>query len=226
MGALAISGYYAIIDVRPLPGGALAEGQLAREQARAEALLAAQPCVLQLRGKGVADRGLVALGRALGPLCRRAGVPFCMNDRPDLAFLAEADVVHVGQDDLPLAEVRRVQARLGRATPIGVSTHNLAQARAAVEAGADYIGFGPVFATSSKEKPDPEVGLAGLAAVVAAVKVPVVAIGGITRQTIAAVAGTGAAAAAVIGDINQASDPTAAGRAIAAAFLSAIPRGR
>jgi thiamine-phosphate pyrophosphorylase len=226
MGAPAITGYYAIIDVRPLPGGGLADGQLEREQTRAEALLAARPCVLQLRGKGVADRGLVALGRALGLLCRRAGVPFCMNDRPDLAFLAEADLVHVGQDDLPLGEVRRVQAKLGRTTPIGVSTHNLAQARAAVEAGADYIGFGPVFATASKEKPDPEVGLAGLAAVVAAVNVPVVAIGGISQQTIAAVAATGAAAAAVIGDINKASDPTAAGRAIAAAFLSAIPRGR
>jgi thiamine-phosphate pyrophosphorylase len=158
------------------------------------------------------------LARALVPLCRRAGVPLALNDRVDLAALSGADLADVGQTDLPLADARAVLARLGRPLPVGVSTHNLAQAMAAAAAGADYIGFGPVFATGSKTAPDPVVGLAALQAVCQAVSVPVVAIGGITRSRIAAVVEAGAAAAAVIGDIDTSSDRTAAGLSIGAAF--------
>ena len=115
------------------------------------------------------------------PLCRAAGVPFCVNDRLDVALAVGADVVHLGQDDLPLADAQRVRAVAGRPDLlIGFSTHNLAQALAAAAGGADYIGFGPVFGTRSKLNPDPTVGLEALAEVCGAVAVPVVAIGGIT----------------------------------------------
>jgi thiamine-phosphate pyrophosphorylase len=220
-----IAGYYAILDVRASAAGTLApaasdkpDHRLAGEVARARELLAAGPCVLQLRAKRLCDRDLLALARALLPLCRAAGVPLCLNDRPDLAHLVGADLVHVGQEDLPLADVRRVQALLWRGTPVGVSTHNLAQVEAAVAAGADYIGFGPVFTTASKDRPDPVVGLEGLRAVAARVRLPVVAIGGITRASVGAVIAAGAAAAAVIGDIDTSSDRTGAARAVAAAF--------
>jgi thiamine-phosphate pyrophosphorylase len=222
-----IAGFYAILDVRPVIGSTSAPGgpdrdlrpaQMQAELDRAAELLRARPCCLQLRSKHLDDGPLLQLARGLGPLCRRAGVPFCLNDRPDLAHLAGADLVHVGQNDLDIADVRQVLARLGRPLPIGVSTHSLAQAEAAAAAGADYIGFGPVFATTSKDRPDPVVGLAGLRVVCRSIPLPVVAIGGITRARIAAVVEAGAAAAAVIGDIDTANDRTAAGLSIALAF--------
>jgi thiamine-phosphate pyrophosphorylase len=214
---LAPAGYYAILDVTaPL----LAD--TAALTARAAQLLAAAPCCLQLRAKH-ADAGTVARGaRLLLPLCRDAGVPFCVNDRMDVALAVDADVVHLGQDDLPLTDALAVRARLGRPElTIGYSTHNRAQAVAAAGAGADYIAFGPVFGTASKQNPDPTVGLEALAEVCAAVGVPVVAIGGISLDAIAAVAAAGAAAAAVIAAVSNAPDPTAAGRLIAAAFAAA-----
>ena len=223
MAAFPIAGFYAILDVRPAAAGQSLTDELSplqheAELRRAEELLLARPCCLQLRTKHLADGPLLRLARALVPLCRRAGVPFCLNDRADLAHLAGADAVHVGQNDLDIGDVRAVLARLGRALVVGVSTHNLGQAVAAAGAGADYIGFGPVFPTTSKAQPDPVVGLVGLAAVCKAVSVPVVAIGGITRARIAAVVDAGAAAAAVIGDIDTANDRTAAGLSIGAAF--------
>jgi thiamine-phosphate pyrophosphorylase len=152
-----------------------------------------------------------------------------VNDRLDVALIAGADMVHVGQEDLPLQDVRRVLDHVldqmtagGRRLAVGVSTHSLAQARAAVEGGADYLGFGPVFATSSKLRPDPVVGIAGLREVVAAVPLPVVAIGGITRRELAQVVATGAAAAAVIADIDNATHRLTAAREVAAAFGSTL----
>jgi thiamine-phosphate pyrophosphorylase len=222
--AIRIGGFYAILDVRApaaaatIPDGDLAPAQMQAELTRAEELLAARPCCLQLRSKRVADGPLLRLARLLAPLCRRAGVPFCVNDRPDLAHLAGADLVHVGQTDLGIAEVRLVLERLGRPLPVGVSTHNLGQAQAAAAAGADYIGFGPVFATGSKDRPDPVTGLEGLEAVCGAVALPVVAIGGITIARMEGVVKAGAAAAAVIGDVDTSNDRTAAGLAIGAAF--------
>jgi thiamine-phosphate pyrophosphorylase len=211
-----IAGYYAILDVRA--SGLLGPDALRAELDRGAELLAAGPCCLQLRAKRLCDRSLLALARALRPLCQRAGVPLCLNDRADLAFLAQADLLHVGQEDLALGDVRAVQAALGRAIPVGVSTHNLAQVEAAATAGADYLGFGPVFATGSKERPDPVVGLDGLRAACRLVDLPIVAIGGITRATLGAVIDAGAAAAAVIGDIDASGDRVGAARAVAAAF--------
>jgi thiamine-phosphate pyrophosphorylase len=209
-----VRGYYAILDATPEL--CADDAALAR---RAGALLAARPCCLQLRAKTASARALDAAARRLLALCRRAGVPFCVNDRLDVALSVGADVVHLGQDDLPLADARRVRAAAGRPDLIiGFSTHDPAQARAAADGGADYIGFGPVFGTRSKLNPDPTVGLATLADVCRRVSVPVVAIGGITLDAAPAVAQAGAAAAAVIGAIDAAPDPTAAGSAVAAAF--------
>jgi thiamine-phosphate pyrophosphorylase len=210
-------GYYAILDVTP-------ELLADREQllARARRLLAARPCCLQLRAKGAGGRALAAAARPLLAACREAGVPFCVNDRMDVALAVGADVVHLGQDDLPLADALRVRAAAG--TPglvIGFSTHNLLQARAAAAGGADYIGYGPIFATGSKLNPDPTVGVATLAEVCRAVEVPVVAIGGIRLDAVPAVAAAGAAAAALIAAVDAAPDPSAAGRAVAAAFAGA-----
>jgi thiamine-phosphate pyrophosphorylase len=212
MRGLALQGYYAILDV--------ATPVLDPEEvvARARQLLAAGPCCLQLRGKRLTAAALRDAAGRVAALCREASVLFCVNDRVDVALAAGADLVHVGQDDLPLADARRVAgARLG----IGVSTHNPEQARAAAAGGADYIGFGPVFATRTKERPDPVVGLEGLRAVAGTVSVPVVAIGGIELDSVALVAAAGASAAAVIAAIDRAADRTAAGRRVGAAFLPA-----
>jgi thiamine-phosphate pyrophosphorylase len=223
MTAPALHGYYAIVDVR---GPDL---DLERELSRGEELLAARPCCLQLRAKQLGGRDLLALARALVAACRRAGVASCVNDRLDVALIAGADMVHVGQEDLPLVDVRRVLDDVlgeapagGRRLLVGVSTHSLAQARAAAEGGADYIGFGPLFATSSKLRPDPVVGIAGLREVVAAIPLPVVAIGGITRRQLAQVVATGAAAAAVIADIDNATHRLTAAREVAEAFGSTL----
>jgi len=209
-----LRGYYAILDAKPEALGDL--GALERRAAR---LLAAGPCCLQLRAKGAEAAPMYAAALRLRDLCRAATVPFCLNDRLDVALAVEADVVHLGQDDLPLADARRVRA-LAKAEPmvIGFSTHNRAQALAAAEGGADYIGFGPVFATVSKANPDPVVGTDALAEVCRLVSIPVVAIGGIGLAAVAAVARAGASAAAIIGAVAGAPDPEAAGRAVARAF--------
>ncbi|HEX3698990.1 MAG TPA: thiamine phosphate synthase [Polyangia bacterium] len=211
----ALRGYYAIVDVNPDPVGI---GGGAALVARARALLAARPCCLQLRAKGSDAAALCDGARLLLPVCRAAGVPFCVNDRLDVALAVGADVVHLGQEDLPLADAQAVLRSTGRTIVIGISTHNFEQACVAAAAGADYIAFGPVFGTASKENPDPIVGVEALAAVCRTVSVPVVAIGGITVDSVAAVAAAGASAAAVIAAVNKAADPTTAARQVAAPF--------
>ena len=191
------------------------------KRARAQ-LLAARPCCLQLRAK--AAGGARAGGRGAprcSPLCRAAGVPFCVNDRLDVALAVGADVVHLGQDDLPLADARRVRAAAGRpGLLIGFSTHNPAQARAAAAGGADYIGFGPVFGTRSKANPDPTVGLDALAEVCRAVAVPVVAIGGISAGRRAGGGARGRRRGRADRRGRRRPRSAAAGRAVAAAFAA------
>jgi thiamine-phosphate pyrophosphorylase len=169
---------------------------------------------LQLRAKRLDGGPLLALARRIGARCRAAGVPFVVNDRPDVALLAGADGLHLGQTDLPLDAARRIVGAL----PIGLSTHSLPQARQAVDAGADLLGFGPVFGTTSKERPDPTVGLAALREVSETTPIPVVAIGGITIDNAVAVAASGAALGAVILAVCAAPDPVAAARALHAAL--------
>jgi len=219
--ALQIQGYYAILDVK---GSYL---DLAAARRHASELLAAQPCCLQLRAKQLSLQALCELGHALRSLCTERGVLLCVNDRLEVALSIAADIIHLGQNDLPLAEALRVRTSArAESLVIGVSTHDLDQAKSAAAAGADYIGFGPVFPTQSKSDADPVVGLAALQDVAAAVAIPVVAIGGITLDNVAAVARAGASAAAVIAAVDNAPDRALAGRRIALAFAKPSPQAR
>jgi thiamine-phosphate pyrophosphorylase len=200
--AARLRGFYAVLD-RDDPG-------------LAELLLGAGARVLQVRMKHAGGAELARAARRALEVARRHGALLVVNDRLDVALAIGADAVHLGQDDLPLADARRLA---GRRLLIGVSTHDDAQVRAAALGGADYLGFGPVYETGTKENPDPIQGPAGLArAVSAAGPVPVVAIGGITVARAEEVASTGAAAACAIAAVNGAKDPAAAARAIACAF--------
>jgi thiamine-phosphate pyrophosphorylase len=176
----------------------------------AAAILRGGCAILQLRDKTSSDRRVLELARAIAPLCRGAGVPFVVDDRLDVALACDADGVHVGQDDLPLADARRLAPDL----VIGVSTHGPSQRRAAEDGGADLVGFGPVFATRTKENPDPVVGLEALAATVRVARVPVVAIGGISEENVDRVIAAGAPLYAVISAVCGASDPAAAAAAL------------
>jgi thiamine-phosphate pyrophosphorylase len=157
----------------------------------------------------------LALAREARKLCVRGKTLLIVNDRPDIARLAEADGVHLGQADLPLAEARSI---VGPHMIVGVSTHSDAEIDAAQ--GADYIGFGPIFATQSKPgaKLPPPHGLEGLRRAVKRSRVPIVAIGGITVANASEVAKAGAHCVASIAELCGASDPEAATRVMAAAF--------
>ncbi|MCS6797956.1 MAG: thiamine phosphate synthase [Myxococcota bacterium] len=196
-------GLYAIVDPDACAG---------RDPAWvADRLLSAPIGALQIRAKRATDRALLALARTLRDMTRRAGVPLIVNDRVDVALAVEADGVHLGQTDLPVSVVRAIAPAL----QVGVSTHCLEQALRAADEGADAIAFGPVFPTRSKQNPDPVVGLDALATVVARVRLPVIAIGGIDASRVAAVRATGASAWAAIGALCGAADPQAAARSMA-----------
>jgi thiamine-phosphate pyrophosphorylase len=165
-------GLYAIVDVTTLTRLDLPIIPFAT------ALCEAHPAVLQLRAKDLAPRETLQLLRELHPICRTAGIPLFANDRADLAALAGCEGVHVGQDDIPIATIRRIAPSL----LVGVSTHSAEQAARAMEDKPDYIALGPIFATTSKTRPDPLVGVETLRAVAAASPVPVVAIGGIDLE--------------------------------------------
>ncbi len=143
-----------------------------------------------------------------------------VNDRADLAFLAGADGVHLGDEDLPPDEARRI---LGPGLLVGRTCRTLAEARAALETGADHVGFGPMFGSSSKALAVPPRGIPMLRQVAGALPAPVVAIGGITLDTIGEVAAAGAAAAAVIHDLFAMGDPRERARRLAGAFAAAAP---
>ena len=167
--------------------------------------------VVQLRGKDSDDRTLLRFGERLRHLTDQHGVSLVVNDRPDLALLLEADGVHLGQSDLPPAEVRRL---VGSSLQIGLSTHSLAEALAACEAPVDYLAFGPVFPTRSKSDPSPITGLRTLAEVAQKVNKPVVAIGGISSANSHQIRRAGAVGVAVIEALVQAPDPAEEARAI------------
>jgi thiamine-phosphate pyrophosphorylase len=168
--------------------------------------------ILQVRLKpGTADEQL-RLARLAREICNAHGALLIVNDRIDVALAAGADGVHLGQTDVPLAEARKLAPEL----IIGVSTHDLAQVRAAVAGGADYLGYGPVFATRTKANPDPVQGLVALrAAVAAAGDIPIVAIGGITPIHAQDVYAAGAAAICAISAVNEADDVVAAALGLA-----------
>jgi thiamine-phosphate pyrophosphorylase len=193
---------YAIVD--PLDTGR-APVTLAR------ALLEGGARLLQLRLKDASARDLLAVATAIRPLARAAGALLVINDRPDVAAAADADGVHLGQEDVPVHVARAV---LGSGKLVGVSTHDVDEARAAEAAGADYIGVGPVYATTSKARSLAPRGLDLVRAVRAAVSCPIVAIGGITPETAEAVLVAGADAVAMIAALMRAPEPTAAVAAV------------
>ena len=183
----------------------------------AESLAAAGCTLIQYRNKSGNARQMLEQARELRKYISRikeqnphpvtqsattAGHPYSvrliMNDRADLALVAEFDGVHVGQDDLSPESVRRI---IGPELWLGVSTHNPEQLREADLTSADYLAIGPVFSTSSKENPDPVVGLEGVRRARALTRKPLVAIGGITRANAASVIEAGADSVAVISDL-------------------------
>ncbi len=153
------------------------------------------------------DQEALRVARSLRAITRGSQTLFLVNDRPDLAILGEADGVHAGQEDLPAGEVRRL---IGNQRLLGLSTHNLGQVRAANEEPVDYIGFGPLFETNSKEHPDPVTGPDLLARAAALSRHPIVAIGGLTAERIAALPRAHYHCAAVIRAVAEAADPALA----------------
>jgi thiamine-phosphate pyrophosphorylase len=163
--------------------------------------------VFQLRVKTPHTREFYDEAFRLTPRIQAAGGRLFVNDRCDVALAAGADGVHLGQQDLPIREAR---ALLGPGMMIGISTHNMAQALEAEALGANYIGFGPIFPTRSKAHPEPVVGIEGLREVRSRVRLPIVAIGGITAANIGAVAHAGSEAPAVLSAVLEAADPARA----------------
>ena len=163
----------------------------------AETLLAEGARILQLRHKGHFDRVTYAEAQQIAALCQDAKALFVINDRADMAMLLDA-AVHVGQEDLPPEHTRKL---VGADTAIGYSTHNEAQLKSAATEPIDYVALGPIFGTISKQNPDPQVGLEELRRLKPSARVPLVAIGGITRSTAAEVWAAGADSIAVVGDL-------------------------
>jgi thiamine-phosphate pyrophosphorylase len=167
-------------------------------------LMGAGVRLLQYRGKNVSARAMLETSRDLAASAHEQNTIFFVNDRPDVAYLAGADGVHVGQDDLT-AEVTR--GLVGPERWVGVSTHNPEQFQAAAATSADYIAIGPIFATNSKANPDPVVGTETIRKVRTLTEKPIVAIGGIRLDQAAEAIEAGADSVAVISDILTANDP-------------------
>ncbi|HEX8317451.1 thiamine phosphate synthase [Longimicrobium sp.] len=164
---------------------------------------------IQLRMKDGAARDMVEMAQALLAETRLAGALLFVNDRVDVAVIAGADGAHVGQDDLPVSAARRVSAP---GFLLGVSAESVELALQAEVEGADYVGVGPVYVTGSKADAGEPIGLGRIAEVAAAVKIPVVGIGGIAVGNARAVVESGAAGVAVISAVMRADDPESATR--------------
>ncbi len=169
--------------------------------------------MLQLREKSLPDGELLRIAREVRAVTRGTGTRFVVNDRPDIAVLCDADGVHVGQGDLPVAEVRRI---VGEGMIVGLSTHSVAQATAAQSLmGVDYIGFGPVYPTTTKAVPDPVVGTVLLKEVLGFSQLPVVAIGGIFPENIVTVLAAGAKNPCLVRYFMEPPDPAEMERRVA-----------
>lgn len=193
-----VSGFYAVLDrddenlARMLvgPGGAR---------------------FLQVRVKPAGASEVLRIAAMARRVCDEFGAMLIVNDRIDIAVASRADGVHLGQQDVPLLEARTYR----RDWIIGVSTHNVVQVEAAVAGGADYLGFGPIFATPTKKNHEPEQGLSGLRrAVGAAGSTPIVAIGGIRPEHVPSIYRAGASAICAISAVNRAPDAVSAARAM------------
>lgn len=176
----------------------------------AAALRAGAP-VVQVRAKGWTDRALHALAVQVQAMCAEAGALCVVDDRPDVAVAVGAGGTHLGADDLPLAAARRVA---GADHLLGGTARDAARGRALVAEGADYLGVGPAYATSTKEGLPAPLGPEGVRAVAAAVDVPVLAIGGVTAARVPDLLTAGAHGVAVVSELSDAADPARATRAL------------
>jgi thiamine-phosphate pyrophosphorylase len=208
---------YAIIDPTLL---AISELDLA------EALAGSGVELIQYRNKTASSRHYFEISRQLSSALGPRGVRLIVNDRADIALLAGAGGVHVGQEDLGVEEARAICGGFeGQDRWVGVSTHNLAQLAAADRTSADYIAFGPVFTTATKQNPDPVVGTELLREARRMTKKPLVAIGGITLERAAEVYRAGADSLAVIRDLIGAPNPGARARQYLDVAASTEARG-
>ena len=192
---LALPPLYVILDAALLPSDPI---ELTTRMLDAGARL------FQYRNKTSSSRELLEASQSLSVTIRQNGGTFIVNDRADIARLAGANGVHLGQDDLEASAARTV---VGTSSVVGISTHNMPQVQAGAEADADYIAVGPIFATGSKLNPDPVVGVEFLRLVRKLTSKPIVAIGGITLERAREVIDAGADSVAVISDILKARDP-------------------
>ena len=183
----------------------LISSQLAKKDpvAVAKDVLAGGADCVQLREKNMAAEQYLSLAKKIAQLCQTQGKLFIVNDRPDIAVAVGADGVHLGQEDLPVAEARKV---LSSQMVVGVSTHSLAQAKGALADGADYIGVGPVFATGTKPSAEP-VGLEYVQQTAKEIDLPRVNIGGISLDNVAQVIAAGAKCVAVCSAIICSDNP-------------------
>lgn len=155
--------------------------------------------MLQLREKNTPDRDLIRIGKEIRSITKGTQTNFVVNDRPDIAIICDADILHLGQDDISIEDARRVVGDM----KIGLSTHSVAQAKEALTKKPCYIGFGPIYTTNAKAKPDPPVGTNMLREVLAFADVPVVAIGGIFPENIEDVIAAGAKNVALVRHLMQ-----------------------
>ena len=202
---------YAILDL----------GYIAAREAEgiASALLEGGADVIQLRGKKESIQDLTVLAGKLHRLTRTAGVPLIINDHSEMVRDLPVEGLHLGQDDLPIAQARTI---VGRKCWIGKSTHSLAQATAALEEGADYLGFGPLFATPTK--PDyPSIGTAEIRRVHELVQRPIFCIGGIKLSNLAEVVRAGARRVVIVSGLLQNTDVAAATRQAKTLLLAPSP---
>jgi thiamine-phosphate pyrophosphorylase len=204
------SKFYGMVD----PAGGHQPVALARLMLEAGARL------MQLRLKNAHGRLLLETARAITAMCKERGAMLIVDDRADIAMLAGAAGVHLGQEDPPLEAARRL---VGRDMIVGISTHNVEQALAAERGGADYIGFGPLYPGGLRNNAAGK-GLAMLREVRTAVRIPIVAIGGITEATMPEALAAGADACAIITDVVRAGDPAAKVRALLALHSCACDR--
>lgn len=208
---------YGLLD--PMRSGGRDLAELAVDAARGGATL------IQLRDKDAATRVLVERARAIHRALRGTGVPLLVNDRVDVALAAETEGVHLGQDDMDVADARR---QLGPGAIIGLTVKNEAHIDSASLGAIDYVAIGGVFETTSKDNPDPPVGVDGLKRLATRLRarradMPVCAIAGITEDRIASVIGAGADGVAVVSAIFMADDPKSAALGLRAAVDRALP---
>ena len=193
---------YAIVDLGYVQAG--------DAPAITKALVAGGADLVQLRAKGHSPAEIADLARELHQITRDRGVPLIINDHPGIARDMGAEGVHVGQDDLTVADARAI---VGTNRMVGKSTHSLDQAVTAFYEGADYIGFGPIFATATKPDYQP-IGLDAIAAVHDAVRLPIFCIGGIKLDNLPKVIEAGAQRVVIVSGLLQATDVAGYGRAV------------